>query len=259
MARDIGYHFYSRRLGWSIKKFRDGDVLPVFYNKVFSDQSELQYAYAELPFVCPSSGRRRGDGWTSGTSIGLNLGEVLRGDRVVVSDYELVMGEDQEARYLCSTQVDNKALIRARNLIKDNYLVEWIVDNLPGATSFVTTDKSRKYYAAGFKLGYEVFDRQTGQMHYYLYNHVTMVIRYRRAPGRAGDNGQKVVVGFEVYTRSITSDDRNKTTGLPADLYAVESGFELDMSSNKTFHGSEDEALLTIPCSCGVFACLCGP
>lgn len=29
-----------------------------------------------------------------------------------------------------------------------------IVDNLPGATSFVTVDKSRKYYAAGFKLGY---------------------------------------------------------------------------------------------------------
>jgi len=28
------------------------------------------------------------------------------------------------------------------------------VDNLPGATSFVTIDKSKKYYAAGFKLGY---------------------------------------------------------------------------------------------------------
>lgn len=29
-----------------------------------------------------------------------------------------------------------------------------IVDNLPGATSFVTVDKTKKYYAAGFKLGY---------------------------------------------------------------------------------------------------------
>lgn len=29
-----------------------------------------------------------------------------------------------------------------------------IVDNLPGATSFVTADKSKKYYAAGFKLGF---------------------------------------------------------------------------------------------------------
>lgn len=29
-----------------------------------------------------------------------------------------------------------------------------IVDNLPGATSFVTVDKSKKYYAAGFKLGF---------------------------------------------------------------------------------------------------------
>lgn len=203
--------------------------------------------------MCPSSGRRHGDGWASGTSIGLNLGEVLRGDRIVVSDYELVMGEDQEARYLCSIQVDNKALIRARNLIKDNYVVEWIVDNLPGATSFVTTDKTRKYYAAGFKLGYEEFDRQNGQMHYFLNNHVTIVIRHRRAPGRAGDNGKKVIVGFEVYPRSITADDRNKTSGLPANLYAVEHGMELDMSANKTFHGDENDALLTIPYTYSVY------
>jgi transmembrane 9 superfamily protein 2/4 len=185
--------------------------------------------------------------------MGLNLGEVLRGDRIVVSDYELVMGEDQEARYLCSIQVDNKALTRAKNLIKDNYLVEWIVDNLPGATSFITTDKSRRYYAAGFKLGYDDFDRQTGQMHYFLNNHVTIVIRYRHAPGRAGDNGEKVIVGFEVYPRSITADDRNRTTGLPADLYAVESGLELDMSSNRTFQGSEEDALLTIPYTYSVY------
>ena len=240
-------------LGWSIKSFRDGEVLPLFYNKAFSDHSGLQYAYSELPFVCPPSGRRRGDRWRSGTSMGLNLGEVLRGDRIVVSDYELVMGEDQEARYLCSIQVDNKALTRAKNLIKDNYLVEWILDNLPGATSFITTDKSRRYYAAGFKLGYEEFDRQTGQMHYFLNNHVTIVVRHRHAPGRAGDNGEKVIVGFEVYPRSITADDRNRTTGLPADLYAVESGLELDMSANRTFQGSEEDTLLTIPYTYSVY------
>lgn len=28
-----------------------------------------------------------------------------------------------------------------------------IMDNLPGATSFVSVDKTHKYYAAGFKLG----------------------------------------------------------------------------------------------------------
>lgn len=35
-----------------------------------------------------------------------------------------------------------------------------IVDNLPGATAFVTMDKSKKYYAAGFKLG--VFQNNVG-------------------------------------------------------------------------------------------------
>jgi transmembrane 9 superfamily member 2/4 len=239
--------------GWSIKSFNDGEIIPLFYNKIFSDQSELQYAFSDLPFVCKPSGRRHGGYLTSGTSMALNLGEVLRGDRIVVSDYELVMGEEQDIRYLCSVQVDAKGLERARQLIRDQYVSEWIVDNLPGATSFVSTDGSSKYYAAGFKLGFEDFDRETGQMHYYINNHVTLMIRHRRAPGRDGDKGKKVIVGFEVYPRSIEAVNRNKTTGLPEDLYNVENGMLLDLSANKTYTGEGEPELLTIPYTYSVY------
>ena len=54
-------------------------------------------------------------------------------------------------------------LRRAKEVVKSGYVAEWIVDNLPGATSFVTVDKSRKYYASGFKMGYEEMDFATGQ------------------------------------------------------------------------------------------------
>jgi transmembrane 9 superfamily protein 2/4 len=83
------------------------------------------------------------------------LGEVLRGDRITVSDYELEMGKDDEAHYLCSQKVDRAGLKKAIEVVKHGYVAEWIVDNLPGATSFVTVDRSRKYYASGFKMGYE--------------------------------------------------------------------------------------------------------
>lgn len=47
---------------------------------------------------------------------------------------------------------------RRAGLCLDNELLadkpHRIVDNLPGATSFVTVDKTKKYYAAGFKLGF---------------------------------------------------------------------------------------------------------
>lgn len=218
--------------GWSIKSYQENEHIPLMVNKVYSDNTELQYAYYDLPFVCPPTGKSHGSLF-SGQSISLNLGEVLRGDRIVTSDIDLVLGQDKECSYLCSREVTRKDLRRAKQMVKDGYIVEWIVDNLPGATSFVTVDKTRKYYAAGFKLGYTDFSSGTGKPHYYLNNHHTIVIRYRSAPGRAGEKGGKVVVGFEVYPKSVGPSEKREH-GCPVDLHDVEENFELYMPPNRT-------------------------
>jgi transmembrane 9 superfamily protein 2/4 len=221
---------------------------------VYSDYSELQYAFTELPFVCPPTGRIRAGHFASGTSITLNLGEVLRGDRIVVSDYELVMGVDEEKRYLCSQTIDLEGLRRAKELIRDGYVAEWIVDNLPGATSFQTTDKSRKYYAAGFKIGDETTSASGGPAEYLLNNHVTLVIRYHRAPGKDGDKGKKVVVGFEVFPRSISATGRDDS-GLPASMESDHEPFRLVPQANNT-NGNDSESqatTLTIPYTYSVY------
>lgn len=220
--------------GWSIKSWSEGEPIPLFVNKAFSDSSPISYAYSELPFICAPSGRSRpGTGLISGSNVALNLGEVLRGDRIMVSDYELEMGRDEEARYLCSRKVDKAGLRKAIDIVKNGYVAEWIVDNLPGATSFVTVDKSRKYYASGFKLGYEDTSLTSGQSRYFLNNHVTLVIRYHRAPGSEGQHGKKVIVGFEVYAKSIEAENRDES-GLPPSLSDVQNGLELTMARNVT-------------------------
>lgn len=255
--------------GWSIRSYSDGEPIPLMVNKVYSDNTQLQYAFSELPFVCPPSGRSRpGTGLISGSNIALNLGEVLRGDRIMVSDYELEMGKDDEAHYLCSQKVDRAGLKKAIQVVKKGYVAEWIVDNLPGATSFVTVDKSRKYYAAGFKMGYEEASMTTGQPRYYLNNHVTLVVRYHRAPGRDGQHGRKVIVGFEVYAKSIEAENRDQS-GLPANLHDVRNGLELTMARNVTntttsagrdasyslaaFDDGAEDATLTIPYTYSVY------
>ncbi|KAF2182587.1 putative multispanning membrane protein [Zopfia rhizophila CBS 207.26] len=239
--------------GFSIKSYRDGETIPLFVNKVYSDYSELQYAYTELPFVCAPTGRIQTGRFTSGASLSLNLGEVLRGDRITVSDYELIMGTDEEARYLCSHTVNRDGLKRTKELIRDGYVAEWIVDNLPGATSFKTTDKSRKYYAAGFKIGEEIYGSPGSEAQYFLNNHVTLVIRYHRAPGKDGDQGKKVIVGFEVFPKSIEAGNRTEQ-GLPADIQNVESGLELIPRSNATGEIDDtDGATLTIPYTYSVY------
>ncbi|CZT11267.1 probable multispanning membrane protein [Rhynchosporium graminicola] len=216
--------------GWSIKSYKDNEAIPLMVNKVYSDNTQLQYAYYDLPFVCPPTGSNHaGSSLLSGQTISLNIGEVLRGDRIAQSDIELVMGKDQECNFLCSKTVTRKDLKRAREMVKDGYVVEWIVDNLPGATSFVTVDKSKKYYAAGFKMGYKDIST-VGKSRYYINNHFTIVMRYRKATGKDGERGGKVVVGFEVYTKSI-GGQRNSC---PADINNVEEPFELYLRPNTT-------------------------
>ncbi|ROW15231.1 hypothetical protein VPNG_02906 [Cytospora leucostoma] len=256
--------------GWSVKSYAQNEPIPLMVNKAYSDNTQLQYAYYDLPFVCPATGHTRpGSGLLSGQSISLNLGEVLRGDRIVISDLELSMMKDTECNMLCNREVTRRDVKRAKELVRDGYVVEWIVDNLPGATSFVTVDKTRKYYAAGFKLGFT--DTSSGKPRYFLNNHHTVVIRYRNAPGRAGERGEKVIVGFEVYPKSIGPTNRRNKDGCPADLQNIEQNFELYMPPNKTltdasyalysqssYHPEteenlDDDAKMTIPYTYSVY------
>ncbi|KAL9620863.1 MAG: hypothetical protein Q9160_004644 [Pyrenula sp. 1 TL-2023] len=213
--------------GYSIKTYHDDDVIPLLVNKIFSDNTQLQYAYSELPFVAPPSGHARHH------SISLNLGEVLRGDRIMTSDFQIRMGQDVECQYLGKKQVDRKGVKWAQQLIQDGYVVEWILDNLPGATSFVTVDRRRKYYAAGFKLGFKDFLPATGQPRYFLNNHFTLVVRWRKATGSAGNGGAKVVIGFEVYPKSIESKNR-LDTGCPKEVSGDHSGFDMYIAANNS-------------------------
>ncbi|KAG5981260.1 hypothetical protein E4U55_003133 [Claviceps digitariae] len=219
--------------GWSIKSYKPEQQIPLMVNKIYSDNTQLQYAYYDLPFVCPPTGQHKaGTGLLSGQSISLNLGEILRGDRIMISDIELAMNKDKACNFLCSKEMSRKDLRRTMQLVQEGYVAEWIVDNLPGATSFVTVDGTKKYYAAGFKLGYTEVSPSTGKSRYYLHNHFTIVIRYRSAAGRAGDRGEKIIVGFEVYPKSIGSGNRRDSQGCPMDLQNVDGAFQLHMTAN---------------------------
>lgn len=208
--------------------------MPLWLNKVYSDSSQLAYAYSQLPFVCPASGTQHG-GIRSGTSKSLNIGEILRGDRIIASDYELVVGKDVECEFLCSTQLSRSEVATARDMVYQGYVAEWIVDNLPGATSFVTVDRSDKYYSAGFKIGSTDIEPASGRHRALLHNHATLVLRWRPAPGRAGDNGGKVVVGFEVYTKSVGGGNGQMgNSTCPRDIHHVKEPLDLYIKPNNT-------------------------
>ncbi|KAJ2097731.1 hypothetical protein GGI16_004484, partial [Coemansia sp. S142-1] len=123
LAAGVVDAFYIPSMG--PQSFKPGERVPLNVNRVFSEHVPLPFAYYDLPFVCKPQDVRRP--W-------LNIGEVLRGDRIASSDYELTMGEDSECRVLCTKTLTPAANEEAGRFVEQDYLVEWIVDKLPGAT-----------------------------------------------------------------------------------------------------------------------------
>lgn len=155
-------------------------------NRVEADSTQLPYAYYDLGFTCPPTIDAR--------PLHLSLDEVIRGDRIWQSDYKLSFKQDSACHRLCDRKTSPQSIKRADQLIREGYVVQWLIDDLPGATTFVSSIDQKKYYAAGFPLGF-VKDGRT-----YIHNHVMLVIRYHTDK----NNGNNAIVGFEVYPRSVS-------------------------------------------------------
>lgn len=175
--------------GWITPNiFQFGDDVELIVNKVESDATQLPYAYYDLPFICPPTNSKK--------PLHLSLSEIIRGDRKWESDYKLKFGQDDDCQVLCARKTSKEGLETAKKLIESGYIVQWLIDEeLPAATTFISTLDQKKYYAAGFPLGST--DSETGKT--YLNNHVMLVIRYHAvAPDKF------TIVGLEVYPKSVS-------------------------------------------------------
>jgi len=116
-----------------------------------------------------------------------------------------------------------------RSMIDDEYLVNWIVDNLPAATRYVRrgVGGGEFTYMNGFPVGIMRSNR------YYVHNHVKLDLKYHASPDEY--LGYRIV-GFEVEPHSMTQatrNDPNDGTGMTAMCQdeAVYPVFDLDMHS----------------------------
>ena len=91
--------------------YKHGDKVDLLVNKIESDTTQLPFAYHSLPFVCrPINGAK---------PVHLSLGELLKGDRIWQSGYQLEFGVDVPCNRLCDMVLSTHAIKRASDLIKD--------------------------------------------------------------------------------------------------------------------------------------------
>ncbi|KAG2461548.1 TM9S4 protein, partial [Polypterus senegalus] len=142
-------------------------------------------------------------------------GEVLRGDRIVNTPFQIQMNNDKKCEVLCNKPkkltLDHSKLIAER--IKEDYYVHLIADNLPVATRLEFyqnrdgEDEQKKesqkdvQFEHGYRLGF------TDHNKVYLHNHLSFILYYHKEKVEQDGETTFRVVRFEVVPQSVKQED----------------------------------------------------
>ncbi|XP_077302874.1 transmembrane 9 superfamily protein member 4 [Arctopsyche grandis] len=170
-------------------EFHKGQTIEVKAVKMTSTHTQLPYEYYSLPFCLPKNG--------TFVYKSENLGEVLRGDRIVNTPYIIKMAEDISCKLLCHAKTtpmnwNAEESQKVASRIEHEYYVHLLVDNLPVATRTMNGENFEKVVEQGYRLGFVTHGKP------YIHNHLKFIIQYHV---RSADKYR--VVGFEVEPMSI--------------------------------------------------------
>ncbi|XP_076290294.1 transmembrane 9 superfamily protein member 4 [Lasioglossum baleicum] len=169
-------------------EFTKGQKIDVKAVKMTSTHTQLPYEYYSIPLCRPKS---------VFVYKSENLGEVLRGDRIVNTPYEVTMAEDVNCKLLCHepnssmtwTEEESQQVIER---IQHDYTVHLLIDNLPAATKMTDKNTNNVIVYQGYRLG-GVVNNQI-----YINNYLKLELSYHEY----GKNAYRVV-GFDVKAQSI--------------------------------------------------------
>lgn len=194
--------------------FTKGEEVEVKAVKMTSTKTQLPYDYYDVAVHCkPLNGTKYKSE---------NLGEILRGDRIVNTNFKVAMDTNVPCRTLCkgvSLNKDQSGTLAKR--IRNNYYIHLLVDNLPCATKFENEQTHEKMYEHGYRFG--MYAKQSDEV--YLNNHIALRLYYHKESEEFYR-----VVGFEVEPRSI--DSKRITTNNDGTC-TIEAGKEMQKINEK--------------------------
>jgi len=194
--------------GVAPKEYDTGALVPVKVNKLTSAKTQIPYRYYHLPYCKPEKVKQKVE----------NLGEILTGDAIENSPYEIKMRTNSTCRVLCRKPLLDVHKEQYRRMIDKQYLNNWVIDNLPSGTRYSTLDNKEILYN-----GFPVGDLDSARK-YFLYNHVTFKLQYHSRPDAY--EGYRIV-GFEVVPASISHEIReNAQASKGIEVLCTSSNFE---------------------------------
>jgi len=166
------------------KDYAEGDQVELKVNHLTSMRTQIPVEFYSLPFCVPHTGV---------VDSKENLGEILSGNVIQNSAYRIRMYEQIECAVLCKKKYSPAEKKQFMYAIDEEYLVNWIVDNLPAAFRTMTDDnRDVAMYQHGFPVGGKVLTQKKNTKLHYLNNHVDITIQHH-----VPDDSLEIVDGFK--------------------------------------------------------------
>jgi transmembrane 9 superfamily protein 2/4 len=175
--------------GVSPQNYEANAEVELFVSKVDSSKTQLPFDYYYLNYCTPDTITPRPE----------NLGQVLRGDRIENSAYQLHMKYDEDCKFLCQKANDNDQVQNFKWMIDNDYRASWVIDNLPTGMRTYAETMVTTMYVDGFPLGFKHDDE------YFLYNHAHIFVQVH--PTEGSDPPAWRIVGALVHPLSISHGD----------------------------------------------------
>ncbi|XP_023319088.1 transmembrane 9 superfamily member 4-like [Trichogramma pretiosum] len=153
--------------------FKKGQKIDVEAAKMYSSRTQLSYEYYSLPFCLPKNGTL--------SYKTQSLGEILSGDRVVKTPYEVEMAQNISCKLLCDDIIEPifwkesySSLVIER--IQQEYIVRLLIDDVTAANLY-KKDKVDEmiYMQPGYYLG--GIDEKN---RVYINNYLKLIIFYHK-------------------------------------------------------------------------------
>ena len=200
----------------------EGSSINIQVGKLSSNNYIIPYSYNRLK-ICNLKRIKKAED---------NLGEILTGEDLYISEYTANINENKFCEILCNNQFRKNTIRKIKRLIDRNYYSNWYVDKLPAGLIYYNYDtkKTDINYFYGIPLGKKEKDK------YIIYNHLHFKILINKISEKRYN-----VVGLGILPMSMK---HNGTNAICEKKYDEDFNFKSIVKEHEVLNNDDNQTIL---------------
>ena len=200
----------------------EGSSINIQVGKLSSNNYIIPYSYNRLK-ICNLKRIKKAED---------NLGEILTGEDLYISEYTANINENKFCEILCNNHFRKNTIRKIKRLIDRNYYSNWYVDKLPAGLIYYNYDtkKTDINYFYGIPLGKKEKDK------YIIYNHLHFKILINKISEKRYN-----VVGLGILPMSMK---HNGTNAICEKRYDEDFNFKSIVKEHEVLNNDDNQTIL---------------